>query len=159
MPFSLQDTVVGTQIMRVSATDVDEGDNQKITYDLVIFFIVTSKKLASFSYWKLFRQLKNFLAYFHIVRIFFRLPLKFQRTLSTSRGITRPESWRWKRSWTSRWATCLSSRPRPRTRARSRKWLKLTWRWRSRRVTTNLQVLFLVIIQLYAFDQSNWSKK
>jgi hypothetical protein len=27
--------VVGTQIMRVSATDVDEGDNQKITYDLV----------------------------------------------------------------------------------------------------------------------------
>ena len=30
-----QDTLVGTQIMRVSATDVDEGDNQKITYDLV----------------------------------------------------------------------------------------------------------------------------
>ena len=29
-----QDTQVGVQIMRVSATDVDEGDNQKITYDL-----------------------------------------------------------------------------------------------------------------------------
>ena len=29
-----QDTAVGTQIMRVSATDVDEGDNQKISYDL-----------------------------------------------------------------------------------------------------------------------------
>lgn len=30
-----QDTPVGTQIMRVSATDVDEGENQKISYDLV----------------------------------------------------------------------------------------------------------------------------
>jgi hypothetical protein len=30
-----QDTIVGTQIMRVSATDVDEGDNQKIDYELV----------------------------------------------------------------------------------------------------------------------------
>ena len=29
-----QDTPVGTQIMRVSATDVDEGENQKISYDL-----------------------------------------------------------------------------------------------------------------------------
>ena len=29
-----QDTQVGTQIMRVSATDVDEGDNQKIIYNL-----------------------------------------------------------------------------------------------------------------------------
>ena len=29
-----QDTAVGTQIMRVSATDVDEGENQKISYDL-----------------------------------------------------------------------------------------------------------------------------
>ena len=29
-----QDTQIGTQIMRVSATDVDEGDNQKIVYDL-----------------------------------------------------------------------------------------------------------------------------
>ena len=29
-----QDTQVGTQIMRVSATDVDEGDNQKIVYSL-----------------------------------------------------------------------------------------------------------------------------
>ena len=29
-----QDTQVGTQIMRVSATDVDEGDNQKIVYRL-----------------------------------------------------------------------------------------------------------------------------
>lgn len=29
-----QDTEVGSQIMRVSATDVDEGDNQKITYEL-----------------------------------------------------------------------------------------------------------------------------
>jgi len=30
-----QDTPEGTQIMRVSATDIDEGDNQKITYDLM----------------------------------------------------------------------------------------------------------------------------
>ena len=30
----LQDTEVGRKIMRVSATDVDEGDNQKITYEL-----------------------------------------------------------------------------------------------------------------------------
>jgi hypothetical protein len=30
-----QDTPVGTQIMRISATDVDEGDNQKIQYELV----------------------------------------------------------------------------------------------------------------------------
>ena len=30
----IQDTEVGSQIMRVSATDVDEGDNQKITYEL-----------------------------------------------------------------------------------------------------------------------------
>ena len=30
----MQDTEVGRQIMRVSATDVDEGDNQRITYDL-----------------------------------------------------------------------------------------------------------------------------
>ena len=29
-----QDTPVGTQIMRISATDVDEGINQKITYEL-----------------------------------------------------------------------------------------------------------------------------
>jgi len=29
-----QDTEVGRKIMRVSATDVDEGDNQKITYEL-----------------------------------------------------------------------------------------------------------------------------
>ena len=29
-----QDTPIGTQIIRVSATDVDEGDNQKIVYDL-----------------------------------------------------------------------------------------------------------------------------
>ena len=29
-----QDTPIGTQILRVSATDVDEGDNQKIAYDL-----------------------------------------------------------------------------------------------------------------------------
>ena len=43
-----QDTPVGTQIMRVSATDVDEGENQKISYDLsatripgllIIFFV------------------------------------------------------------------------------------------------------------------------
>jgi len=30
-----KDTPVGTQIMRISATDVDEGDNQKIAYDLI----------------------------------------------------------------------------------------------------------------------------
>ena len=30
-----QDTNVGKQIMRVSATDVDEGENQRITYDLI----------------------------------------------------------------------------------------------------------------------------
>ena len=29
-----QDTPIGTQILRVSATDVDEGENQKIAYDL-----------------------------------------------------------------------------------------------------------------------------
>lgn len=29
-----QDTPIGTQILRVSATDVDEGNNQKIVYDL-----------------------------------------------------------------------------------------------------------------------------
>ena len=30
-----QDTPVGTQIMRVSATDVDEGANQQVVYDLI----------------------------------------------------------------------------------------------------------------------------
>ena len=29
-----QDTPIGTQILRVSATDVDEGENEKIVYDL-----------------------------------------------------------------------------------------------------------------------------
>ena len=30
----VQDTEVNTMIMRVSATDVDEGENQRITYEL-----------------------------------------------------------------------------------------------------------------------------
>ena len=30
----LQDTSVNTMIMRVSATDVDDGDNREITYQL-----------------------------------------------------------------------------------------------------------------------------
>ena len=56
-PFVFQDTVVGTQIMRVSATDVDEGDNQKITYDLVNYHCLIRRKSK-------FYQQQNVLAYF-----------------------------------------------------------------------------------------------
>ena len=44
-----QDTPVGTQIMRVSATDVDEGDNQKITYDLVS--LISNLFFVKYFYW------------------------------------------------------------------------------------------------------------
>lgn len=67
-----QDTPVGTQILRVSATDVDEGQNQKIVYDL------TASRIPGIFLTFLSFELK--------------LNAKFpQVTLNTLSGIGRPE--------------------------------------------------------------------